>query len=175
MAWLRALENQRKRSRPPKTRRDEFEQATLLELRVFRVEEGEAILLTFSGRRAWLVDGGNTSTQIGNERLAQALPAFLEERGLTLEVCVASHSHMDHMGAYKHLLDSGSPALGVPVTVYRGIAEWKRDADFLQDVYHPFVQANPDVVDEQIIDPTVKRRRTVEGIIEEVCSGTGTR
>lgn len=69
---------------------------------------------------------------------------------------------MDHMGAYTFLLDSGSAALNVPVKVYRGTAEWKRDAIFLKDVYNPFVQANADLVEEQIIDPAVERRRTIE-------------
>ena len=87
MAWVRALENQRKRSRPPKTRRDAFEGATPLEVRVFRVEEGESILLVFPGHRAWLVDGGNTSRQPGNERLADALSSYLVKRGLTLAGC----------------------------------------------------------------------------------------
>ncbi len=161
MHWLKALENQRILGDPPKERRDRFETAKPLELRMFRVEKGEAILLTFSNGRAWLIDGGNSRGKSGNELLAEALQEYLEKNDLKLEACLASHSHFDHIGAYTYLLGSGSSALKTPVKMYRGEAKWGRSAKFLSERYRPFVANNPNLVTEQIINPGVAGHITV--------------
>ncbi len=114
---------------------------------MFRVPEGEAILIVFPDNTAWLVDGGNTNKESDNIDLAKALQTYLESRPLlTLEVCVASHSHMDHIGALETLLASGSSALAPQVTVYRATGAWHRQAKFL-DRYHQMVRNQSGVVE----------------------------
>ena len=93
--WFRALENECRLANPPPARKSEFADAERIEIRMFRVVEGEAILLIFDQTRCWLIDGGNTGEDEPNETLAEALHTYLLHRNLTLEVCVASHAHFD--------------------------------------------------------------------------------
>ena len=51
---------------------------------MFNVGEGEAILIVFPDKRAWLVDGGCTNSVGPNARLAQLLQNYLESNALTL-------------------------------------------------------------------------------------------
>ena len=149
--WIRALENEYTFARPKPDRKDSFDHEPL-EVRMFRVPEGEAILIIFPGNTVWLVDCGNTNNENGNRDLAKALKTYLETRPLlTLEVCVASHSHFDHIGALKTLLTSGSPALAPLVTVYRGKGAWHRKPANFLDRYHKMIKASNSVV-ERIFD-----------------------
>ena len=121
---------------------------------MFRVPKGEAILIVFPDNTAWLVDGGNTNKESDNIDLAKALQTYLESRPLlTLEVCVASHSHMDHIGALETLLASGSSALAPQVTVYRATGAWHRQAKFL-DRYHQMVRDQNGVVEKIFAEQT---------------------
>ncbi len=121
---------------------------------MFRVPEGEAILIVFPDNTAWLVDGGNTSHEPDNIALAKTLQSHLESRPLlTLEVCVASHSHMDHIGALETLLASGSSALAPQVTVYRATGAWHRQANFLHR-YHQMVKNQNGVVEKIFTEQT---------------------
>ncbi len=148
--WIRALENEYKFARPKQERKDSFD-LEHLEIRMLRVPEGEAILLVFPGNTAWLVDGGNTNNKPGNRDLGDAVQTYLETRSLTLEVCVASHSHFDHIGALETLLASGSPALAPVITVYRGKGAWHRKPANFLDRYHKMIKASNRVV-ERIFD-----------------------
>jgi len=117
--WIQASENEHKSARPKPARKNSFG-LEHLEVRMFRVPEGEAILIVFPDNTAWLVDGGNTNHKPDNSALAKGLQTYLESPPLlTLVACVASHSHMDHIGALETLLASGSSALAPQVTVYR--------------------------------------------------------
>jgi competence protein ComEC len=98
---------------------------------MFSVGHGEAILLIFPGGRTWLVDGGTSNSLGPNEQLGRLLLGYLEARGLTLEACVASHPHVDHVGALATILASGSAALAPTVTVYRGAVAWTGTAAWL--------------------------------------------
>jgi competence protein ComEC len=91
---------------------------------MFSVGEGEAILIVFPGGATWLVDGGVTNSAGPNAKLGGLLVAYLESRGLTLEACVASHPHIDHVGTLETILTSGSATLAPAVTVYRGEVAW---------------------------------------------------
>src|SRR2546428_9783310 len=137
--WICELEDEARDAQPRAVVRDSFE-ASNLEVRMFNVGEGEAILVIFPDRRTWLIDGGTTNNLQPNETLGELLVGYLEGHALTLEACVASHPHVDHAGALATLLSSGSQALAPTVTVYRGAAAWTGKAKWL-DGYHPAITA----------------------------------
>lgn len=111
--FLTVLENRTKNTVPGTARKATFKKSHL-EVRMFNVGKGEAILLTFPGNRAWLLDGGCAKSL---KKLGPALAAFLKSENLILEAIVLSHPHRDHGGAIKDLL--GTPRLANPVTFYR--------------------------------------------------------
>lgn len=115
--FLRVLEDEARIARPNATRRAEFENSHL-EVRLFNVGHGEAILVVFDGKRAWLVDSGINS-QTGNTLLGQRLVDYLQERELTLEAILPSHPHFDHAGAFETILGSHSTNIASPITIYR--------------------------------------------------------
>lgn len=147
--WIRALPNEARGARPKAARRASFD-AEHLEVRMFNVGHGEAILVIFPNGQAWLVDGGNTNSKSPNDELADLLVRHLEARGLTLEACVASHPHVDHAGALDPILSSGSSALAPVVTVYRGVVAWHADRKWL-DRYHAAVATLGPAVQEVTI------------------------
>lgn len=147
---------------------------------MFRVVEGEAILLIFDQTRCWLIDGGNTGEDEPNATLAEALHTYLLDRNLTLEVCVASHAHFDHMGACETLLRHGLPAVADPVRVIRSTPAWKDNNDFL-DRYKKMVKNPTNSVIEDVInasedfrDPAVdKSEQVVPGLTARFLAGGG--
>ena len=78
--------------------------SNVLEVRMFNVGKGEAVLITFPPRRAWLIDGGATNGDPKNRILGEKLLAYLKSNDLKLEGLVASHPHKDHVGAVFYLL-----------------------------------------------------------------------
>ncbi len=132
--FLKVLENEAQQARPSARRKAEFEQSCI-EVRMFNVGLGEAILLVFPHKRAWLVDGGSSNSPSKNRKLGEGLVDFLDERGLTLEAFVASHPHVDHVGAVATILASGSPRVASSVAIYRSDdATWNLDKAWLKEL-----------------------------------------
>jgi competence protein ComEC len=132
--FLKALENAAPKAQPSSTRRTQFE-SSHLEVRMFNVGEGEAILLVFPDKRAWLIDGGSSNSTNLNQVLGQQIVAYLEGAGLTLETFVPSHPHVDHTGALTTILKSGSAALAPSLTIYRSDdGTWNLDKTWLNDL-----------------------------------------
>ena len=97
-------------------------------MHLFNVGHGEAILVVFDNKRAWLIDCGNNS-QPRNKLLAERLINFIEERNLLLEAILPSHPHFDHAGAFETILDSPSTHIASPITIYRSAdPSWVSDA-----------------------------------------------
>ena len=85
---------------PTRQRRSAFERSHL-EVRMFNVGEGEAILVVPpTGRNAWLVDCGCHH----NKDLGEALAKYLRVEGLRLKGVILSHPHTDHGRAIKTVL-----------------------------------------------------------------------
>ena len=137
---------------------------------MFRVAEGETILLIFDHTRCWLIDGGNTGDEEPNEKLADALHSYLLDRALVLEVCVASHAHFDHMGAYETLLKHGPPAVADPVRVIRSTPAWDHDDDFLIR-YRAMVGDDANAVDEDVINAPESFRDPAVDTTEQLAPG----
>src|SRR5947209_2596896 len=116
--FLKVLEDEAQDARPSSQRRAEFDQSPL-EVRMFNIGGGEAILLVFPGNRAWLVDGGCSNSASLNQQLGDGLVKYLQERKLVLETFVPSHPHIDHVGAVATILDQAGPQLASSVTIYR--------------------------------------------------------
>lgn len=132
--FLRVLESEARKARPSALRKAEFEQSCL-EARMFNVGHGEAILLVFPQRRAWLIDGGSSNSSTLNEKLGEGLLAYLGERDLTLEAFVPSHPHKDHVGAVATVLASGSSQIAPDVAIYRSEdATWNLDKTWLNEL-----------------------------------------
>ena len=95
--FFRVRERRLETASPGGTRKKSFAQSHL-EVRMFNVKDGEAILLVFPGKRAWLIDGGSGNGDAHNQKLGGLLATYLQAAGLTLEVLVPSHAHKDHAG-----------------------------------------------------------------------------
>ena len=102
-----------------------FIRSDLLQVTMFNVGSGEAVLIVFPGRRAWLVDAGCNSVP-RNETLGLGLLDHLERERLNLEAIVASHAHFDHAGAISTVLGYESNSTRGRIAVYRGNAAWGR-------------------------------------------------
>ena len=97
-----------------------------LEVRMFNVGDGEAILLVFPKKRAWLVDCGASTGDNRNKILGTRLAEYLKQRKLVLEALVPSHPHKDHAGAFVALLQA-KPKLAKKVRYWRSDdPSWKK-------------------------------------------------
>jgi competence protein ComEC len=169
--WIRALENTARNARPNGSRKASFEMSRL-EVRMFHVGHGEAILLTFPGEKAWLIDGGCTNGETKNRQLAQLILDYLEEKGLTLEVCVPSHPHIDHAGALETIIASGSPSLASTITIYRAEDAWSLDTKWLRR-YHQVVDAAGPSIQEVILRRAHREIAPTEDIDVHIFAGSG--
>lgn len=116
-------------------RRAAFRQS-FLELRMFNIGEGEAVLVTFPNRTCWLFDAGVGTHPSPHRRLGGLLIDLLEANETTLTHCVASHPHSDHVGAFATIFGSDSPNIRRPLRVFRTDEEWFRPERVWKDVYH---------------------------------------
>ena len=109
---------------------------------------GEAILLVFPGKRAWLIDGGSSNAPSDNRKLGEGLVDYFEECGLTLEAFVPSHPHVDHAGAVATILASGSPRVAPALSLYRSEdGTWNLNKTWLNDLRAAIAtHANVDVL-----------------------------
>ena len=115
--FLKVIENRATEVALTATEESKFRKSHL-EVRMFNVGKGEAILLVFPEQRAWLLEGGCGKNL---SKLGPALAAYLKERKLVLEALVLSHPHIDHGGAIAALLSliRQRPELAAKVTFYR--------------------------------------------------------
>lgn len=169
--WIRALPDEARGAIPKPVRVASFD-AEHLEVRIFNVGHGEAILVVFPGDRAWLVDGGNTNTESVNDEVGQLLVGYLESRGLTLEACVASHAHIDHVGAFDPILSSGSSALAPVVTVYRSHDGWSGSSKWLGR-YHAAITAAGSAVEEVVLRNAHREVEVAPGVVAHLFAGSG--
>jgi glyoxylase-like metal-dependent hydrolase (beta-lactamase superfamily II) len=133
--YLRALESEARLARPSSQRKTAFERSPL-EVRMFNVGHGEAILLVFPDERAWLIDGGSSNSPGVNATLGQRLIDYVEARDLVLEAFVPSHPHMDHVGAAATILASDSAPISDPLTIYRSDElAWELDRVWLNELW----------------------------------------
>ncbi|MBI3416468.1 MAG: MBL fold metallo-hydrolase [Verrucomicrobia bacterium] len=131
--YLKLTESKAQTAHPGAARRTKFANSQL-EVRMFNVGDGEAILIAFPNRRAWLVDGGSGNGNAKNQTLGQQLAAHLRQRNLTLEALIPSHPHKDHVGAVASLLAAGPP-LTNPLTIYRSEdATWNPPSGWIKEL-----------------------------------------
>ena len=143
--FLRVIDNEARNARPTAARRAAFA-TSHLEVRMFNVGHGEAILIIFDDERAWLVDGGCSNGVRLNDILGQQLVTYLVDNDLMLEAIVATHPHFDHVGAVPRILTSKSPQVPASITLYcSDDATWDRDADFLDVFWDAIVEEDEDV------------------------------
>jgi beta-lactamase superfamily II metal-dependent hydrolase len=90
--------------------------ANAVELRVFDVGAGEALLLS-RGNRAVLFDGGAEQGRT-NAPLARALVGYLTETNRQLGAIVATHPHIDHLNALAPILAEDDPLALTADAVY---------------------------------------------------------
>ena len=129
--FYRIFPNGFKKAFPKKARKTSFANSHL-ELRMFNVGDGEAILLIFPERRVWIIDGGSSITDAKNETLGKGLASYLAERQLVLEALVPSHPHKDHVGAISYLL-AEQPKLTSKLAYYRSDdPTWGEDSKWLK-------------------------------------------
>ncbi len=95
--------------RRPSSRLIEEMRADSLEMSVFNVGAGEAILLR-RGNAGVLVDGGAVVKK-RNVELGIALKEYITSAGFKLRGFIASHPHVDHLNALSTILTSGSSGI----------------------------------------------------------------
>ena len=147
--FLRVIEDGARNVRPRKALRRLFEDSHL-EVRMFNVGHGEAILLIFDDERAWLMDCGSNS-QPRNQRLGESILAYLEERHLVLDTIIAAHPHFDHAGAVETILNSSSSHIASPVTIYRSDIDQWRSTSGWRSRYQEAISARGDGVIEYVL------------------------
>ena len=131
--YLKVTENKAVPAHPDAARRTKFAKSNL-EVRMFNVGDGEAILIAFPNRRAWFVDGGSGVSPTKNQQLGERLAAHLRERKLVLEALVPTHPHKDHVGAVAALLRA-RPPLANPLTLYRSVdATWNPNTGWIGEL-----------------------------------------
>ena len=74
--YLKVTESKALTAHPAAVRRTKFANSHL-EVRMFHVGDGEAILIAFPNGRAWLVDGGSGVGTKNNQELGQQLADML--------------------------------------------------------------------------------------------------
>lgn len=109
----------------PSTERQATLQAAHLEVKMFNVGKGEAVLIVFPNSNAWLIDVGCNSTP-ANTQLGNWVVQYLVDQELTLEVIVLSHAHFDHAGAAETIIPHEDARLADPLTIYRSDSRWGR-------------------------------------------------
>lgn len=128
--YLKVLEKKLVRVSPTTKRRKKFARSHL-ELRMFNVKEGEAILLVFPKKRTWILDCGTSNFESPNSKLGKKLAEYLKKEKLVLEALVASHAHADHAGAFTALLQA-KPKLAKKVVYWRNEGpSWKRKSKWI--------------------------------------------
>ena len=169
--FLRVLEDRTRNARPGKARRTEFE-ASHLEVRMFNIGHGEAILLIFDDGRAWLMDCG-TNSQPRNKRLGEHIIDYLEERDLVLDTVLSSHPHFDHAGAVETILDSSSSHIASPVSIYRSdVDEWRSTSGW-RSRYQEAVTARGDGVTETALRDAHREVSISDGVDAHLFVGSG--
>jgi competence protein ComEC len=131
--FFRVRERRLETASPGGTRKKSFAQSHL-EVRMFNVKDGEAILLVFPGKRAWLIDGGSGNGDAHNQTLGGLLATHLKTAGLKLEVLIPSHAHKDHAGALASLLRA-HPRLANKLTLYRSSDAWTDATGWIGDLH----------------------------------------
>ena len=118
---------------PPGERIASFN-ASRLEVHMFNVRNGEAIVITFPNRRAWVLDcGSGNHAQSRNELLGIGIATYLAENNLELEGLVPSHPHIDHAGGYRWMLNA-NPPLAPKVWVIRASEKWEAATGWKPDL-----------------------------------------
>ena len=135
---------------------DAGRQATLqnshLEIRMFYVGHGEAVLIRFPDGRAWFVDAGSGSgsSWTTNNALGAGLSQYLQAQQLTLDALVMSHAHKDHAAAVPLLLQTPGYFFTAPLPLYRCQSSSWQSAGGWRAVFRDAIQQDGDVVDEPI-------------------------
>ena len=93
MTFLKARLNAAGNAQPNQARIDAFRNEHL-EIRMFYVGHGEANLIVFPDRRAWIVEVGSGNGWQDNNTLGALLAQYLVNEGLTLDAMVMAHAHI---------------------------------------------------------------------------------
>ena len=133
--FFKVLKGASRVAHPTSARKDSFAKSHI-EVRMFNVRSGEAILLVFPNKKAWVVDCGSSGGQTissRNGKLGTALAAYLNQRNLKLEAIIPSHAHIDHGGGLRWLLQA-APSLANKVRVYRPADGWTTNTNWIRDL-----------------------------------------
>ena len=169
--FLRVLEDESRNARPNAGRRAEFERSHLT-VRLFNVGHGEAILVVFDGKRAWLIDSGNNSRP-RNKFLGQRLIDFIEDHDLLLEAIVPSHPHFDHAGAFETILGSPSAHIASTITIYRSAdPSWNSSAGWRKR-FRDAIENRGEGVVEIAIGDAHREVQISDGVEAHLFAGSG--
>ena len=125
--YLSVSENAARVVNPSTARKASFQNAHM-EVRMFNVAHGEAVVVRFPDKRVWIMEAGSGSGRSWktNNALGVALAEYLEEKGLILNALVMSHAHKDHAGAVPKLLETGGYLFDDPISFFRsGSSSWQ--------------------------------------------------
>ena len=126
MTFLKVRPNAAGIARPNPARIAAF-RSEHLEIRMFYVGHGEANLIVFPDRRAWIVEVGSSNGWPDNDALGALLAQYLFDEDLTLDAMVMAHAHKDHVGAVPALLEAGGYNYTPPLQLFRNeSSSWDR-------------------------------------------------
>jgi len=126
MTFLKVRPNAAGNAQPNQARINAFRNEHL-EIRMFYVGHGEANLIVFPDRRAWIVEVGSGNRWQDNNTLGALLAQYLVNEGLTLDAMIIAHAHKDHVGAVPALLEAGGYTYTSPLRLFRNeSSSWDR-------------------------------------------------
>ncbi len=184
MTYYRVVEDRATVARPSNARKAIL-QAAHLEVKMLNVGKGEAVLIVFPTRNAWLIEVGCNSTT-ANTLLGNWVVQYLVDHALTLEVIVLSHAHFDHAGAVETIIPHRDARLADPLTIYRSDSLWGREGKWLDRYWaalggpyveevltdaHPALILNPGIEDVLIKDG--HRDRQIPNGVAHFFAGSG--
>ena len=149
--YLSVSENAARVVQPDAGRQATF-QNSHLEVRMFYVGHGEAILIRFPDDRVWFVDAGSGSGRswTTNNALGVGLSQYLQAQRLTLDALVMSHAHKDHAAAVPLLLQTPGYYFTNPLPLYRCQSNsWHSNSGWKRDFWRA-IRQDDDVLDQPI-------------------------
>jgi competence protein ComEC len=103
-----------------------------LKVKMFNIGHGEAMIVSFGGGNAWLIEAGCGNFPSKNELLGNLLLEYLDSEKLVVDTFIPTHPHCDYVSAFTTILSTESNYVSDNIRIFRSSdSSWHRDAKWL--------------------------------------------
>ena len=103
-----------------------------LKVKMFNIGHGEAMIISFGGSNAWLIEAGCGNHPTKNEILGNLILEYLHSEKLMLDTFIPTHPHCDHVAAFTTIVSTESNYVSDDIRIFRSDdPSWYRDAKWL--------------------------------------------